>query len=57
MLLKKTTVIAKARKAMPDSANRRKTKVAGSKKKNTQMQPVLNDTDAKAVETKAKRRS
>ena len=48
------TVSAKARKAMPDSANRPKTKVAGSTKKNTRMQPVLTEKKAKAVKTRKK---
>ncbi len=52
MPAKKMTVIAKARKAMPDSANRPKTKVAGSTKKNTRMQPVLSDQEAKAARKK-----
>ncbi len=51
MPTKKMTVIAKARKAMPDSANRPKTKVAGSTKRNTRMQPVLTKKEAKAVKT------
>lgn len=51
---KKMTVQAKARTAMPDSANRPKTKVAGSTKKNTRMQPVLSEQKAKAVKTKKK---
>ncbi len=49
MSAKKVTVQAKARRALPDSANRPKTKVAGSTKKNTRMQPVLSQTAAKAV--------
>lgn len=52
---KKMPVTAKARKAMPDSANRPKTKVAGSTKKNTRMRPVLSGTKAKAVKTKKSR--
>ncbi|MDQ6625225.1 MAG: hypothetical protein M3Y69_03655 [Verrucomicrobiota bacterium] len=51
MPAKKMTVIAKARKAMPDSANRPRTKVAGSTKKNTRTQPVLTTKEAKAVKT------
>ena len=47
MPAKKMTVHAKARKANPDSANRPKTRVAGSTKKNTRMQPVLSDAKAK----------
>ncbi len=50
------TVTAKARTALPDSANRPKTKVAGSTKKNTRMQPVLTDKKAQAVKTKKKSR-
>ncbi len=53
MPAKKMTVIAKARKAMPDSANRPKTKVAGSTKKNTRMQPVLKEKQAKAAGKKS----
>ncbi len=53
MPTKKMTVIAKARKAMPDSANRPKTKVAGSTKKNTRMQPVLSDKNAKTARKKS----
>ena len=49
---KKMTVHAKARTATPDSANRPKTKVAGSTKKNTRMQPVLSEKQAKAVKAK-----
>ncbi len=49
---KKMTVQAKAKKALPDSANRPKTKVAGSTKKNTRMQPVLSDKQAKAARAK-----
>lgn len=45
-------VQAKARPAMPDSANRPKTKVAGSTKKNTRMQPTLNDRQAAAAKKK-----
>ncbi len=56
MPTKKMTVIAKARKAMPDSANRPKTKVAGSTKKNTRMHPVLSERKAKAVKTTKKRK-
>ncbi len=47
MPAKKMTVHAKARKANPDSANRPKTRVAGSTKKNTRMQPVLSDAKVK----------
>ncbi|MGI8438284.1 MAG: hypothetical protein ACR2NX_15525 [Chthoniobacterales bacterium] len=50
------TVTAKARTALPDSANRPKTKVAGSTKKNTRMQPLLSDKKAQAVKTKKKTR-
>ncbi len=50
------TVTAKARTALPDSANRPKTKVAGSTKKNTRMRPVLSDKKAQAVKTKKKSR-
>jgi hypothetical protein len=46
---KKVTVHAKAKTALPDSANRPKTKVAGSRKRNTRMVPVLSDEEAKAV--------
>ncbi len=53
---KKMTVTAKARTALPDSANRPKTKVAGSTKKNTRMQPVLSDKKAQALKTKKKSR-
>ena len=52
MPAKKMTVHAKARKANPDSANRPKTRVAGSTKKNTRMRPVL--SDAKAKKAKAR---
>lgn len=52
---KKMTVTAKARKAMPDSANRPKTKVAGSTKKNTRMSPVLRDKQAKAAKSAVKK--
>ncbi|MBA3651878.1 MAG: hypothetical protein H0W66_10470 [Chthoniobacterales bacterium] len=45
-------VTAKARTALPDSANRPKTKVAGSTKQNTRMQPALTDQKAQAVKTK-----
>ncbi len=48
MATKKMIVIAKAREAMPDSANRPKMKVTGSTKKNARMQPVLSDTEAKS---------
>ncbi|MEP6822722.1 MAG: hypothetical protein ABI946_10280 [Chthoniobacterales bacterium] len=51
---KKMTVQATARTATPDSANRPKTKVAGSTKKNTRMQPALSEKNAKAVKTKKK---
>jgi hypothetical protein len=53
MPTKNMTVSAKARKAMPDSANRPKTKVAGSTKKNTRMQPVLSDQEAKVARKKS----
>lgn len=46
---KKMTVYATAKTALPDSANRPKTRVAGSAKKNTRMQPVLTKKDAKAA--------
>ncbi len=46
---KKVTVHAKAKTALPDSANRPKTKVAGSTKKNTRMQPVLSGAETKAA--------
>ncbi len=49
---KKVTVSAKAKTALPDSANRPKTKVVGSTKKNTRMQPALTEKQAKAA-TKA----
>lgn len=55
MSAKKMTVHAKARTAMPDSANRPKTKVAGSTKKNTRMRPVLSEKKARAVKTKKSR--
>ncbi len=50
MPAKKMTVHATAKDALPDSANRAKTKVAGSTKKNTRMQPVLTEKDAKAID-------
>ena len=53
---KKMTVYATAKTALPDSANRPKTKVAGSAKKNTRMQPVLTKKDAKAA-SRPKRQS
>ncbi|MEO8043523.1 MAG: hypothetical protein ABI674_01340 [Spartobacteria bacterium] len=56
MPAKKMTVHAKARKATPDSANRPKTKVAGSTKKNTRLRPVLSKKKATAVRTKKKAR-
>jgi hypothetical protein len=43
------TVYATARTALPDSANRPKTKIAGSAKTNTRMQPVLTKKDAEAA--------
>lgn len=46
------TVHARAKKALPDSANRPKTKVVGSTKKNTRMRPVLSDAKAKAARAK-----
>ncbi len=49
MPAKTMTVHATAKTALPDSANRPKTRVAGSKKKNTRMQPVLDEKDAKAA--------
>lgn len=52
MPAKKMTVYAKARKANPDSANRPKTRVAGSVKKNTRMQPVLGDAKAKKAKAR-----
>ncbi len=54
MAIKKMTVHAKARKANPDSANRPKTRVAGSTKKNTRMQPVLTGAQAKKAGRKKK---
>ncbi len=54
---KKMTVTAKARTATPDSANRPKTKVAGSTKKNTRMRPALGDEKATAIQSKIGRRS
>jgi hypothetical protein len=45
----KMTVYATARPALPKSANRPKTKIAGSAKKNTRMQPVLTKKDANAA--------
>ncbi|MBA3607781.1 MAG: hypothetical protein H0W43_04620 [Chthoniobacterales bacterium] len=51
------TVTAKARTATPDSANRPKTKVAGSTKKNTRMRPALGDEKATAIQSKIGRRS
>ncbi len=47
MSAKKMTVFAKAREAYPNLANRRNTRVAGSTKKNTRMQPVLSDAQGK----------
>lgn len=52
MTAKKMTVHAKARKANPDSANRPKTRVAGSTKKNARMQPVLSAAQAKKAAAK-----
>ena len=52
MPAKKTTVHAIAKTALPDSANRPKTKVAGSTKKNTRMEPVLDGQQAKAARKK-----
>lgn len=46
---KQMTVYATAKTALPDSANRPKTKVAGSARKNTRMQPVLTKKDADAA--------
>lgn len=43
------TVCATAKTALPDSANRPKTKIAGSAKTNTRMQPVLTKEDADAA--------
>lgn len=55
MPTKKMTVHATAKTALPDSVNRPKTRVAGSTKKNTRMQPVLDEKDAKAVRGKTKK--
>lgn len=55
MTQKKMTVNAKARTATPDSANRPKTEVVGSTKKNTRMQPALSDKKAEAVTAKKSR--
>ena len=52
MPAKKMTVQAKARPATPDSANRPKTKVAGSTKKNTRMQPAIGEEKAGAAKRK-----
>lgn len=41
----KMSTDAKARPALPDSANRPKTKVAGMTKKNTRMKPVLREEE------------
>ncbi len=51
MAKKKVTVQAKAKTALPDSANRPKTKVAGSTKKNTRMQPAMSAKKAKAAKS------
>ena len=55
MAPKKMTVHATAKTALPDSANRPKTRVAGSTKKNTRMQPVLDEKTAKAARKKTKK--
>ncbi len=55
MPAKKMTVHATAKTALPDSANRPKTRVAGSTKKNTRMQPVLDEKAAKAARKKTKK--
>ena len=52
MPTKKMTVQAEAKTALPDSTNRPKTKVAGTTKKNTRMQPTLGDKAAAAVKGK-----
>jgi len=49
MPAKKMTVYATAKTALPDSANRPKTRVAGSTKKNTRLQPALSDEKASAA--------
>jgi len=49
MPAKKMTVHATAKTALPDSANRPKTKVAGTIKKNTRMQPALSDEKGSAA--------
>ena len=49
MPTKKVTVHAKARPALPESANRPKTKVAGSVKKNTRMKSALTSKEAKTA--------
>jgi len=55
MPAKRMTVHATAKTALPDSANRPKTCVAGSTKKNTRMQPVLDAKDAKAARKATKK--
>ena len=57
MSTQKVTFHAKAKTALPDSANRPKTKVAGSAKKNTRMQPVLTGKQAKKAAPLAKKKS
>jgi len=57
MPAKKMTVHATARTATPDSANRPKTKVAGSTKENTRMQPVLREKKAKAAKASIRKKS
>ncbi len=52
MPAKKMTVHATARPATPDSANRPKTDVAGSTKKNTRLRPVIGDGKAEAAKSK-----
>ncbi len=56
MPAKKVTVHAKAKTALPDSANRPKTRVAGSTKKNTRMQPALTGQQAKAAASVVKKK-
>jgi len=55
MSAKKLTVHATAKTALPDSANRPKTRVDGSTKKNTLMQPVLEEKNAKAPRKKTEK--
>ncbi len=57
MPTKKVTVHAMAKTALPDSANRPKTKVAGSTKMNTRMQSALNEKEAKDATKAAKKKS